>query len=58
MNTYHVYGSHTEDGDTELIGSVLGENIYEAVQKVDDQFRDYFIDEVSLAPAAHEGVMQ
>jgi hypothetical protein len=58
MNTYHVYGSYTEDGDTELIGSVLGENIYEAVQKVDDQFRDYFIDEVSLAPAAHEGVMQ
>jgi hypothetical protein len=58
MNTYHVYGSYTEDGDTELIGSVMGENIYEAVQKVDDQFRDYFIDEVSLAPAAHGGVMQ
>lgn len=58
MNTYHVYGSADQDGDTELIGSVLAENIFEAVGKVDDQFADYFIDEVSLAPAAHEGVMQ
>lgn len=58
MNTYHVYGSATRGGDTELIGSVLADDMFEAVAKIDEQFADYFIDMVELAPAAHQGVMQ
>jgi hypothetical protein len=51
MKTWHVYGiiDWADDGEVELLGAILAENIYTAIGVADERFPHDYIDEVTLA---------
>ena len=49
MKTWHVYGAADADGDTELLGAVLADNMFDAIDKANERFNPILIDEITLA---------